>query len=166
MGIDDDLAAFEHDFEYGTMIHGPWLTPAMFDGGAPLAPRRPELVGDQADALWEDLATWVVWAQVTFRISRWFPPCWPRHPALVEELLALWGLWQAVWLPATDPAAPVGFLRELECSIGRVERLWKPPCTVDGHTDQTEPHVGADGTPGLHHWWSNPSYRQGEQRWQ
>ena len=33
---------------------------------------------------------------------------------------------------------------------------------VDGHTDQTEPHVGADGRPGLHHWWSNPSYRQGE----
>ena len=75
----------------------------------------------------------------------------------------MWSVWQAVWLPATDPTAPIGFLRELDGTLGRVERLWKPPCTVDAHRDQPDPILGADGTPILHHWWSNPDYPQGHQ---
>jgi hypothetical protein len=164
--VDDDLRAFEHDFTYGALMHQPWLSPVAFDGHAALAPRRLEVLGDQTDAFWEDLVTWVVWAQHTFRLTRWFPPCWPKHPALVEELVALWGLWQAVWLPSTDASAPIGFLRDLDYSISRVERLWKPPCTVDAHKEQPETDLGADGTPGLHHWWSNPNYMRGARPWQ
>ena len=168
MGDDpNDLAAlaeFERDFDatYGAPPAPPWHTPLYFDGQAALAPRRPDLLGDQTAALWTDLTAWVVWATLTFRLTRWFPPCWPQHPALVEELLALWGTWQAAWIPAIDPTAPTGFLRELDAALGRVERLWKPPCTGDSHKDQPEPLLGADGTPTLHHWWSNPNYLQGE----
>ena len=155
---------FERDFAtYGAPLERPWLTSWVFDGQAALAPRRPELLGDQTDALWADLRSWVVWASATFRLVRWFPPCWPQHPALVEELLALWSCWQALWLPSIDPGAPIGFLRELDWSIGRVERLWKVPCDVDGHKPQPDPILGADGTPQLHHWWSNPNYLQGDQ---
>ena len=159
MSGDDELDAFEREFhDYGTPPAALWLSPWVFDGHPPLAPRRPELVGDQTDALWTDLATWARWAITTFRLTGWFPPCWPQHPALVEELLALWWHWQTVWLPGTDGTAPVSFLRELEWALGRCERLWKPPCTTDRHKPQPDPTADAHGTPSWRQWWSNPGY--------
>lgn len=154
-----DLAELEADFySYGATPTRPWVSAAVFDGQMAISPRRPELLGDSVDGWWTDLDTWAVWAIGTWRLARWFPPCWPEHPALVEELMALWLHWQACWLPSIDPQAPVGFLRELEWSLGRVERLWKPSCTPDTHRPAPQAVAAAVGTPELHRWWSNPNY--------
>ena len=156
---DDEIRA------YGGLRARPWISPPVFDGQNAIAPRRPELLGDRVDDWWHDLSTWSTWTIGTFRLVRWFPPCWPQHPALVEELMALWLHWQAVWLPATDATAPISFLRELEWSLNRIDRLWKPPCTTDAHKPQ--PAIaygpGADATPDLHRWWSNDTYNTEEQ---
>jgi hypothetical protein len=160
VSAEDDLAAFERefvDYDLAPLEH-PWATSWAFDGTAAMAPRRPEVLGDTVDVFWGDLTTWVVWLQATFKAARWFPPCWPQHPALVEELLGLWFAWQHAWLPSADPNAPIGWVRELGWALDRVERLWKVPCGSDGHRDQPDPVLGADGIPALHHWWSNPNY--------
>jgi hypothetical protein len=157
--IHPDLLALEEDLHaYGLGRVRPWSSPPVFDGQMAYAPRRPEVLGDSVDAWWADLSSWASWTITTFRLTRVFPPCWPQHPALVEELMALWMHWQAVWLPATDATAPVGFLRELEWSIGRVERLWKTSCSPDAHTAPAPVPAGSAGTPDLHDWWSNPNY--------
>ena len=82
----------------------PWRTPYPYDGPQAPAPRRAELLGDLEDAWWADVTAWTEWAIATFRLSRWFPSCWLRHPALVEEAQALWLLWCEAWMPGTEPA--------------------------------------------------------------
>jgi hypothetical protein len=162
-GEADGLGLFDDGdwFEYGATTMEPWSTPVPFDGCPPVLPRRPELLdGAAAALLWRDLRSWALWLTKTFPAAdRLFPPCWPQHPALTEELLALWWHWQSAWMQATDPAAPAGFLRELDWSMQRVERWAKAPCDNDRHTPQqrtTFPPSAED--PDLHHWWSNPQF--------
>jgi hypothetical protein len=156
-----DLSELEEDFRrYGVRDQRPWASPVVFDGQMAYTPRRPELLGDGVDAWWADLTSWVEWAVPTFRLARLIPPCWPQHPALVEELMALWLFWQAVWLPATDATAPIGFLRELEFAHARIERLYKPSCNPGEHTSPAPVVLRTTGTPDLHRWWSNPNYTE------
>lgn len=152
-----------HDTEYlyGQPGERPFATPTSFDGHSPTAPRRPELLDDQTDSWWHDLACWADWMIVTFRVANRFPPCWAAHPALVEELMALWLHWQAVWLPGVDPTGPSEFLRELDWSLSRVERLWRTPCSTDQHRPQPVVVSTCVGTPELHPWWSNTNYPKG-----
>lgn len=141
----------------------PFRSSMRFDGDMVLAPRRPELLGDAVDTWWLDVMTWGDWMVATFHVERSLPECWPRHAALVEEMLALWLNWQSVWLPCTDAAAPIGFLRELDWAIGRIERLWKTPCTAGNHKNIVPITIPSTGEPELHPWWSNPNYPGEEQ---
>ena len=154
----------DDEFRYGELDdERPYTTPPMFDGDSPTAPRRPELLGDAVDSWWQDLTGWADWMNATFRVGHRFPPCWPQHPALVEELMALWLHWQAAWLPGVDATGPTGFLRELDAALSRVERLWRPPCTTDRHRPQP-PITTATTTgtaPELRPWWTNPEYQKG-----
>lgn len=163
--LDDDVFGPNADPEmrdYGAPNPYPWRSPMMWDGDMPICPRRPEVLDDAARAVWfADLEAWATWAIGRFRIAKHFPPCWPQHGGLVEELLALWLVWQAAWLPATDALAPIGFLRELDWSIGRVERLWRLSCTPSEHKTQVEVAAGAVGPYEIHPWWNNPSYPEG-----
>ena len=155
-GLDDD------DIHAYGQLHPPaFLTPASWDGEMAVAPRRPELLGDAVAAWWKDLECWTEWLLITFRLSTRIPPCWPQHPALVEELMALWMVWQAGWLPGVDPGAPVAFLRELDWALSRIERLWRPACTATEHKPTPPQRTGAEGTPDLHPWWSNPTLSGG-----
>src|SRR4051812_31269991 len=112
----------------------PWRTPHAFDGPSAPAPRRPELLGDAEDGWWADVTAWTEWAIGTFQLQRWFPACWLRHPALVEEAQALWLLWCDAYLPGLSPAAPAGFLHNLNLALNRIDTLWQVPCT-DSHTE-------------------------------
>ncbi|MET9595678.1 hypothetical protein ABZY45_32840 [Streptomyces sp. NPDC006516] len=40
-----------------------------------------------------ELATWVDWLRATFELHHSIPPCWYRHPPVVEHLTALYAGW-------------------------------------------------------------------------
>lgn len=163
--LDDDIFGPEGEpdmRDYGAPSPYPWRSPMMWDGDMAICPRRPEVLDPAAlKVWWADLEAWATWAISTFRLTKFFPPCWPQHRALVEELMALWFVWQAAWLPATDQQAPIGFLRELDWTTGRVERLYRISCSSSEHKPQVEVEAGAVGPYELHQWWSNPSYPEG-----
>jgi hypothetical protein len=158
----DDYLDVDSDDDGGPRYGQPgadlWFSPPMFDGGVPLMPRRPEVTGDGVDALVADLTAWVEWLVATFRLHAKIPRCWVRHPALVEELQALWFLWQHCWLPAADPTMPVAFLRELDASLSRIERHWKVPCDANEHKEPKTPSFRSSGVPVWRAWWSHPDF--------
>ena len=56
---------------------------------------------------WADLGNWVSWFVDRYHLADVVPPCWPRHPALVDELIALWYYHQEVTRPlVSDLAGP------------------------------------------------------------
>lgn len=158
----DDIDADDNGPRYGQPGADLWFTSPMFDGGIPLMPRRPEITGDSLDALMADLTAWVEWLVATFRLHPQIPSCWLRHPALIEELQALWFLWQHCWLPAADPTMPVSFLRELDWSLGRIDRHWKVPCDTDTHKEPQAPPYRSTGTASWRAWWSHPGFNDDE----
>lgn len=97
------------------------------DAGASSAARRSwcwRTVGPAAEeALWSELKEWVGWLRSRYPLAKKIPPCWPRHPEIVEELTALWLAWEHAYTDATAPlTAPAewhdhwlpGFLHRLE----------------------------------------------------
>jgi hypothetical protein len=60
----------------------------------------------RASEQWRLLRAWVVWFRITFGYDhRVVPPCWYRHPALVELLSALRDHWLAAYDPLNSPTA-------------------------------------------------------------
>lgn len=55
-----------------------------------------------AEALTRELNAWVTWLRERYSLNRRIPACWDQHPALIEELTALWLAWQAAY---TQPDA-------------------------------------------------------------
>lgn len=59
--------------------------------------RRPVVWADlephEARRTWRRLAGWVGWLRSRYPLAQRIPPCWWRHPELVEELTALWQAW-------------------------------------------------------------------------
>lgn len=150
---DDELRS------YGQPSEPAWRSPRVWDGEMTLAQRRPEVLDADAQAAWwHDLKSWATWAIDTFRISRLVPECWPQHPALVEEMMSLWLVWQQAWLPADDATAPAMFLQQLDLALSRIDRLWKVPCDAGNHKSFAPSLAGAEGTPELHRWWGNDNY--------
>lgn len=70
--------------------------------------RRPivwaQLAPHDADHLWQQLGTWVGWLRGRYPLARKVPPCWWRHPELVEEITALWLAWREAY---TEKDAPL-----------------------------------------------------------
>ena len=143
----------------------PWRTPHHYDGPPVPAPRRPELLGDGEDAWWADVTAWTEWAICTFRLSRWLPPCWLRHPALVEEAQALWLLWCDAWMPGVDARSPNQFLQSLSLALNRIETLWQIPCRHDAHTEPTPERDTTRVRPMTADWWSLDDYDPGATAW-
>ena len=152
-----DIVA-EETYYYGAPEPSPWYSSWEHDGRETLVPRRPEITGDSVDALMSDLTSWVEWLVVTYRIQARIPPCWIRHGALREELLALFFLWQDCWLPAKDPHLPVAFLREFDYSLSRIERYWKVPCDASTHKQPTDIAFVSNGAASWTTWWANDEF--------
>jgi hypothetical protein len=69
-----------------------------------------QLAADELRRHWADLGNWVSWFVDRYHLADVVPPCWPRHPALVDELIALWYYHQDVTrlsVPLVQPD-PVG----------------------------------------------------------
>jgi hypothetical protein len=158
----EDRIAGDEAYEYGQDDGDLWFSPWEFDGKEPMLPRRPEMTGDGCDALVADLTSWVEWFVTTFRVQSKIPPCWVRHPALVEELLALFFLWQHCWIPAADPSLPVAFLRELDWALGRIERHWKVSCDATEHRPPQPIDFASTGVPQWQAWWANPEFNESD----
>lgn len=131
----------------------PWRTPYAYDGPQAVVPRRAELLGDAEDGWWADVEAWTNWAIATFRLGRWIPQCWLRHPALVEETQALWLLWCDAWMPGINPTAPAGFLHNLSLALHRIETLWQVSCR-DSHTEPMPERKSTHVRPITQQWWS------------
>lgn len=142
----------------------PWRTAAAYDGPLSPAPRRAELLGDAEDAWWADVTAWGEWAITTFRLARWFPPCWLRHAALTEEAQALWLLWCEAWM-GLDAGGPAHFLHQLDSALHRIETRWQVPCTVDNHTEPTPTKPGAQVRPLTRAWWSLDDFTPTPSTW-
>jgi hypothetical protein len=52
---------------------------------------------------WRALADWVAWLRGRYPLARQVPPCWWRHPELVEETTALWLAWKDAYLEKGAP---------------------------------------------------------------
>jgi hypothetical protein len=49
------------------------------------------------EELWSQLNAWVGWLRQRYPLAKKIPPCWDRHPEIVEEMTALWLAWQAAY---------------------------------------------------------------------
>lgn len=58
----------------------------------------------EARGLWIRLREWVDWVNGRYFSTSWesIRPCWFRHPAVVEELTALWAAWEAAYRAPDD----------------------------------------------------------------
>ncbi|MFE2092388.1 hypothetical protein [Streptomyces sp. NPDC059460] len=69
-----------------------WPTPAA----AKQEPQRwvwAAMQPSERRARMRELATWVAWLRRTFELHNNIPPCWYRHPPVVEHLTALYTGW-------------------------------------------------------------------------
>lgn len=72
----------------------------------PLEPPRWSWAGlspEQREVAWQDLGRWVGWLVSTYGMGEEvIPPCWPRHPELVEELRVLREWHRDVYSPEVE----------------------------------------------------------------
>jgi hypothetical protein len=106
---------------------------------------------------WSVLREWVGWFRLTFAFDhRVVPPCWYRHPALVELLSALRDHWVCAYGPLNAAVGASDWHRALMQLEPRL-RDWaaRTGCTVGVHrpdvvaeypddADAWEQHVSAD----------------------
>ena len=61
---------------------------------------------EQLRRCWAELQVWVSWFVDRYHLADEVPPCWPRHPALVDELKGLWHYHQEVTRPLVAMVQP------------------------------------------------------------
>jgi len=103
------------------------------DGPVAAAPDTRTLDTEQTQQLLADLAEWVSWLTATFRLDADLPRCYPRHPDLTEELLALRAARAAAYTTAAPPGAGLLWLQELDRARGRWQRWNTSRCTLGTH---------------------------------
>jgi hypothetical protein len=116
-----------------------------------------EVRSGDARGRWSELRAWVEWFRGEFAFDhRVVPPCWYRHPALVNLLSALRDRWLCSYDPLNTPVGSSDWhlsLLQLEPRL----REWasRTGCTVAAHredavaeypadTDEWETHVATD----------------------
>ena len=87
-------------------------------------------------ARWSELCQWVEWFVRRYPVESDIPPCWHQHPAVVDELTALWVAHAGAWYPGMAPNAPLGWLEQLDRSLARIRR-WIGSCTSAEHRPAT-----------------------------
>ncbi len=98
------------------------------------------------------------------------PPCWYRHEALIQELLALFQYRnQQQFLPVAPPGAPLDFHYQLQLLMQRL-RGWvtMSGCNAGEHEDTRLP-VWADPSSARHALWEEEAIEYialEQQRWQ
>ena len=86
-----------------------------------------------------DVARFVDWLVIRYRLQRQIPPCWWRHGAHVEELSALFIAWRGVMEIPDRPSSWIIWHEELARLLSRLRDHWNTGCTPDHHTDSPAP---------------------------
>jgi hypothetical protein len=111
----------------------------------------------EARQQWSALREWVEWLRLTFAFDhRVVPPCWYRHPALVEVLSALRDHWVCAYAPL-NPALGASDWHRALIQLEQRLRDWaaRTGCTTSVHradvlaeypddADAWERHIIAD----------------------
>jgi hypothetical protein len=112
-------------------MFGPPLPPRGAADAAEEPPRPINwnlLTGDEAEAEWLDLNTWVNWLRATYGLPPTvIPPFWHRHDELVWELSALHTHWLNAYDPDGSPSAPLAWHRDFADARNRL-REWVSAC--------------------------------------
>lgn len=101
---------------------------------------------DHAQAV-KDLTAWLEWANPVLIVPRsssraGIPPCWPRHPGVVEELLALHGAWLAAYTEGPNDAMIAWHDRWIESCVSRVLKTYTlSECDREGRCQLDRPAV-------------------------
>ncbi|GAA2501543.1 hypothetical protein [Terrabacter carboxydivorans] len=97
----------------------------------------PSLTDDEARDRRRELDDWVNDFVRRFAVeSRFIPPCWAQHGALIEILSALRDHERADYADAASPTAAMDFIRAVhDAQIFLAEQVSKTQCSVAGHRD-------------------------------
>lgn len=97
----------------------------------------PSLTSEERVQRSEELKRWVAQLVGRFDIDvRIVPPCWQRHPGMVEALSALRDHERACYADTAPPTAAVDWLRALREVEARLHELVaKTQCTAAAHRD-------------------------------
>lgn len=85
------------------------------------------------------LVDWVGWMVEHYGLERLVPPCWWRHPAMVEELNALELAWSAAYgADEPDKEAPLRWHEDFQKTRDRIAEWDRQGCAASGHRDRTQ----------------------------
>ena len=101
----------------------------------------PSLTAQEAVSRMSELRDWVRLLVTRFGLEpRTLPPCWARHPAMVEILSALRDHERASYADTAPPTAGMDWLRALrEAHLLLAETGARTQCTAQAHRDQASP---------------------------
>ena len=101
----------------------------------------PSLTAPEAASRMSELQDWVRLLVARFGVEpRTVPPCWARHPAMVEILSALRDHERASYADTAPPTAGMDWLRALrDAQLLLAETGARTQCTVNEHRDQASP---------------------------
>jgi hypothetical protein len=106
----------------------------------------PSLTRAEAASRMEELDGWVRSLVARFCIeSRTLPPCWGRHPAMVEVLSALRDHERASYADTASPTSAMDWLRALrDAQLLLADVAARTQCSIHEHRDQAIPPWAAD----------------------
>ncbi|MGW0507046.1 hypothetical protein [Micromonospora sp. NPDC003241] len=106
-----------------------------------------ELDSDAATELWAWLITWTGWLVDRYGLAQDLGPCWPAHPALVEELTAVCVAWHHAYSRKADPDAPLRWHEALHRARQRWQQWDYTRCRHGQHSPANPETVWADSYP-------------------
>ncbi|WP_326771124.1 hypothetical protein OG978_47950 (plasmid) [Streptomyces sp. NBC_01591] len=94
-----------------------------------------------------ELATWVEWLRRTFELHNNIPPCWYRHPPVVEHLTALYVGWVRTYAGEQAPGRELAEADWINTLHNFTARLQLAACAGGRHQEPpplVPPPPGAD----------------------
>lgn len=92
-----------------------------------------ELDDVQARDVWIALRKFVEWVTVRYDIPvTVIPTCWWQHPAIVEEMAAVYALHQAAFDPKDSGSGPLTWHERFTAAQARITRTYGGACS-EGH---------------------------------
>ncbi len=108
---------------------------------------------ERVAAVMEPLRSWVDWMITTWQLrTADVPPCWWRHSHLLQELYALWCMYQLAFNPTDSGQGPIAFAERFALARGRLRAATAQiECNPREHRDAPEVTLTDASGPS---WWA------------